>query len=241
MQDILIPGNIIFNQWRHQKITSETCVSELVRCRDPRALQMIQSVEGIMKRQRHMDLRDQILQVKTTLAAKLSNFTPHPTIDTWLEQYEEHNYMEKFWHQTLGLVGNSKIGKTQKAMSLFGPQSTLKVGCQGLAPGTLPSLVQFERATHRAIVFDECRPDQVLANREFFQAGPYEQALSESMCNQHMYHVWVYGTALILCANEFDCTEEGGVSKQDAEWLQANVVIVTLPDNQKWFRDAAAA
>lgn len=211
-----------------------------MRCRDPRALQLIQLVEGILKRQRHIDLTEEIGLVKRTLSSRLQHFISHPAIDKWQAQYESSNYMKNFRHITLALIGDSKIGKTQKAMSLFGPDATLKVGCQGLPPGTLPSLVQFDRTTHKAIVFDECRTDQILANREFFQAGPYEQAMSQSMCNQHMYMVWVYQTALIICANEYQCSEASGLSAQDVEWLQANVTPVSLPATQKWYREVKA-
>ena len=40
---------------------------------------------------------------------------------------------------------------------------------------------------------------------------------------------------MIVCANELKMTEADGLSSSDAEWLRANVVVVTLPEGQSWF------
>ncbi len=86
-----------------------------------------------------------------------------------------------------------------------------------------------------AILFDECRADQILLNREFFQSGVYPQSLSQSACNQYAYQLWVYQVAMIICANDLKMTEAEGLSCSDVEWLRANVVVVTLPEGHSWF------
>ena len=121
-----------------------------------------------------------------------------------------------------------------KALSLFTPDKTLKVSCQGLPCGVLPSLGRFDRSQHCAIVWDEIRPDQVLNNRELFQSNAHEQFLQQSVCNQHAYSVWVYHTAQILCANSFE-PESPPLAEGDAQWLDSNLEVARLGPGQKWF------
>ena len=40
---------------------------------------------------------------------------------------------------------------------------------------------------------------------------------------------------MIVCANELKMSEADGISHSDAEWLKANVVVVTLPKGHSWF------
>ncbi len=134
------------------------------------------------------------------------------------------------------LTGGSQQGKTSKGVSLFGIESTLKLGCQSLPQGVLPSVAGFDRQRHKAMCFDECRTDQILANREFFQACQFVQSMSQSLCNQHCYDVWAYQTAMIVCSNFLPTTTEAGLSAQDADWMTANVVVVQLAAGQTWFK-----
>ena len=74
----------------------------------------------------------------------------------------------------------------------------------------------------------------MLNNREFFQSNAFEQVMSQSICNQHWYGVWLYFTALILCANTFSYdTDEFGPG--DKEWLDTNVNLAELAPDQKYF------
>ena len=110
----------------------------------------------------------------------------------------------------------------------------MKVSCQGLPKGVLPSLARFVRCKHKAIVWDEIRPDQVTNKRELFQSNAHEQILSQSICNQHSYGVWLYFTAMILCANEFDM-DAADLLPGDSQWLKANICMAELGPGQKWY------
>ena len=118
-------------------------------------------------------------------------------------------------------------------MSLVTIKHTLKVSCQGLPKGVLPGLARFDHSEHNALVWDEIRPDQVSHNRDLFQSNAYEQILSQSIRNQHSYGVWLYFTAMILCANEFD-VEGPDILPGDSQWLKANISTVELGPGQKW-------
>ena len=151
-----------------------------------------------------------------------------------MSQFHTINYGIVPCSWCLLFVGDSQSGKSTRGVSLYSMKNTLKVGCQGLPKGVLPSLARFERPKHKAIVWDEIRPDQVLNNRELFQSNAFEQVLSQSICNQHSYGVWLYFTGMILCANDFPMTGKD-ISEGDSQWLKANIKLAELGPGQKWY------
>ena len=191
--------------------------------------------EYLRKKQEMLNLQDEIDRTQEALRLRQNPFKGHPLINTYLGQFISENHGVKARCKALALLGPSMEGKTSKAVSLFGISKTLKVSCQGCPHGVLPGLSSFKRGKHAAILFDECRSDQILLNREFFQSGVYPQSLSQSACNQYAYQLWVYQVAMIICANELKMTEAEGLSCSDAEWLRANVIVVSLPAAQSWF------
>ena len=195
----------------------------------------IQAFEYIRKREDMLNLQDEIQRVQESLRLLQNPFKPHPLITSWLPQFGPVNYGVKARRSVLALIGPSMEGKTSKGVSIFGTKKTLKVSCQGCPQGVLPGLSNFKRELHEAILFDECRHDQILLNREFFQSGQYAQSLSQSACNQYAYQLWFYHVAMIVCANELKMTVAEGLSIADAEWMASNVVVVKLPPGQTWY------
>ena len=181
------------------------------------------------------DQREEIERVQNMLIQSLGAFRSHPRITTFLEQFEEKNYGVKHRFKSLLLFGGSQIGKSSKAISLFGVHRTLKVSCQGLPNGVIPSIQRFDRLVHQAILWDEIRPDQVLGAKEVFQSAPWVVSLGQSNCNQFAYDVWLYSTAHILCSNSFPMSQADGQSAEDADWLTSNIINVTLPQGMRWY------
>ena len=233
-QEVPIPATVIWTAWRAYKIGDEDVVKELIRSRDRGAVSALQDVEVLIKRARTLDLEAEIDRVQSLLESNQNEFRPHAVITEWLTQFEEHRYGVDHRKKCLLFVGDSQAGKSSKAVSLFGKDKTLKVSCQGLPPGVLPSLGRLDRDKHKAIVWDEIRPDQVLNNRELFQSNAFEQFLQQSICNQHAFSVWLYHIAQILCANTFD-TKAKDLSPGDAQWLDSNLTVVELGPDQKWY------
>ena len=151
-----------------------------------------------------------------------------------MKQFETSTYGRQARFRTLVLVGGTQEGKTSKGISLWGSSRTLKVSCGNCGEGVLPSLDQFERSKHDAILFDEGRIDQVLKNRELFQSNAHLQTLGQSVCNPYAYSVWVYHKAMIVCTNNFD-VHDAKITESDREWLTKNVIRVELPAGERWF------
>ena len=152
-----------------------------------------------------------------------------------MEQYLDTS-ASLYRHRSLLIRGKSRSGKTQKACSIFGFSSSLVVNCQGLG-SNLPSLSHLNRSKHKALILDEANYEQVVANKQFFQAGARAVQLGQSACNQFAYSVFVYKLPIILCSNKFPMTEEEGLSAEDADWLQANIYDVPQPVGGKWYVD----
>ena len=177
----MAPGWIL-DQWQSGKIEHESAIEELVRCRGRGLLAGITLVEGVRARQKVLDLKAEIDDVQNSLFTQMNPFRGHPMIDNWMMQYQAEKYKKSSRFRSLLLTGGSQTGKSWKALSLWGVGRTLKVNCQGLAPNTLPSIADFDRTKHCAILFDEIRPDQVLGNKEVFQAGAFTVSLAQSNC-----------------------------------------------------------
>jgi hypothetical protein len=95
---------------------------------------------------------EDIMKVQTALFAGLSGLRSDPTIDLFLEQFTPETWAKQLRFRCSGFFGNSRSGKSCKALSLFGPEATLKVNCQGLPSGAIPSIARFDRSVHRCIL-----------------------------------------------------------------------------------------
>ena len=218
-------------------MSHEACIKDLVNCRDRTAVGAITHLEALVKRARMISLEEEILRVQESIENSLKEFIGHPVIDEFLRQLSPEKYGVTSRLKCLLLVGDSQQGKSNKGMSIFGVKHTMKVTCSGLPPGVLPSLTRMDRETHKAIFWDEIRPDQILNNREIFQSNQWEQWMSQSVCNQHAYAVWLYFIPMILSANDFDM-DHPSISKADSEWLHKNIYVATLAPGQRWFLDS---
>ena len=181
-----------------------------------------------------MNEQQTIADVQDQLRRRQWPFVPHPLVQNWVRSFAAEHWGVRSRWPCLGLVGDSQTGKTCMGMSLW-PGRTLKVSCNGLPRGIMPSLKSLNRAHHDAILFDEARSDQILGNREIFQSGPHACKLSQSACGQHEYSLWLYSIPLICCSNNLSVDTTSATGASDKEWFDKNVVMVELAPWQRWF------
>ena len=231
-QDFVVPLSAVTGMWRQGKITLETCRSDIIQCREvgvQRMMNFLEWYESHNTRALHDRLTASILTMEE---AECRPFMHHELIDTWLMQYHGRDRQARF--RTLLLRGITRSGKTQKACSIYGFARTLVVNAQGLE-NNLPSLSHLDRRKMDALVLDEGTRQQVLHNKQFFQAGARAVQLGQSRCNQFSYSVFVYKLPLIITSNYFPMTVAEGLSQEDADWLQANIIDVPVPVGGKWW------
>lgn len=236
-QDFPIKAEWVWSLWQQRKCSEEQAERDLVLSRARGSLQAIENLRSFVRMERMMIQQEEIQHVQATLFAGLGRFRPDPRVDTFVKQFDEETYGHCLRFRCLGFFGDSQSGKSMKALSLWGPRATLKVSCQGLPPGVIPSIARFDRRQHQCICWDEIRADQVLGNKEVFQSGPWIVSLGQSVCNQHAYDVWLYHTPHVLCSNFFQMNVAQGASEEDADWLEKNIISATLPRGEKWFFD----
>jgi hypothetical protein len=218
--------------WQARKLTPELARLDLIRSRDVSAARLVGHLEFITMAEENQLIDQAEAGALLELQASLGAFRPDPRIDEWMLQYTSSRMLMRY--HTLLLRGQSRSGKSQKAMSLFGIPRTLIVNCQGLGK-SLPSLREFRKEKHACIVFDEITEEQVLANKLVFQAGPWRVSLSQSTCGQHAYVKHFYGVAMVCCSNTFLMPPHPDLSGEDADWLQENLCQASPPSHCKWY------
>ena len=234
-QDFAVPSKLIMQQWQMRKAESEQTIADLVRNRCPRAIHSIGVVEALTEREQQQEQKKQVLALMLELEKTLGAFRSHPQVDKWYAEHVRQLTTPHFRSSCLLLRGESQAGKTRQGASILGIQRTLIVNCQGLQTA-LPSLREYCRNTHDAIVFDEITEEQVLANKMVFQCGPQPVELSQSVCNQHSYRRWFYNCAMILCSNTFRMSHRDGLKDPThVDWLCANIYDARLAKGEKWY------
>ena len=233
-QDFPLAAMTVFNMWKQQKMALDVAVHDVVASRDYRAPEVLARMYDLNNKNRALMEKAEELRIQRQLRKGQLPFVQHPKIDQWMDSFAAANYGEVGRCSVLGLIGESQTAKTWKAMSLW-PERTLKLSCNGLSHGILPSLKEFDRVLHSAICFDEIRTDQILGNRELFQSGQWRIKLGQSNCGQHEYSVWLYFIPIIICANELTLDPQSLTYKADQNWLDENITQVELSHGQKWY------
>ena len=213
-------------------------MADLAVCRDPAAPRLHSAVAWFEERASERRFREWEYQVASLTETGLRPFRVLPRVSRWHEQFAVEKFALRY--ECLVLVGPSRAGKTNFALSLFGRRKSIVVNCQGLG-AHLPDIRHFDVSSHCAIVWDECDPRQILCNKVVFQSGPFGVTLAQSACNAHAYTKYLHRVAHIVCANSFPreagevCADGSVLSAADEDWLRANVCFVDLSPGETLF------
>ncbi len=120
--------SLIWTQWRAGKMDNDTCLSELIRCRDPRSPQSITALELIVRKEKMLNLKQDIRGVQCSLSQQQRPFIEHPLIREWMQQYSVQHYGKTSRFKILALVGGSQKGKTSKGVSCLGSRALSNSG-----------------------------------------------------------------------------------------------------------------
>ena len=221
--------------WRARKISHESAKHDLIMSRDSGVIRACALIDFIIAREQAMQQQTVYRQRLRNLEASLGAFVDCPEFHTFWAQFHDIETSVRFRFRPLLFLGASREGKTQRASAFKGMLYTLVVNCQGLKE-SLPNLLEFTKESYHCIVFDEVKESQVLNNKLVFQSGPKPVTLGQSPCGAHRYTRDLYGVPMILCSNDFKLTLADGLSSEDVEWLNKNLVIARLPEgSQTWF------
>lgn len=238
-QDFSVPVKDIWSLWQQRKMSHETCKQQLLESRHIGATRHMTMLDAHIAEEQRVQHEVSIARARETVELDFRSFRKHPLLDEFMAQFRGVGVKPQARYRCLLLRGESRSGKTQRALSLFGSERTLSVNCQGVSPG-LPSIRSFTPSRYEAILWDECTEQQVLHNKLCFQSGLQIVTLGQSACNAFAYDVLLHAVPMLLCSNTFSMTHSGGepLPDEDAQWLRENVIEVRLEPGQKWYLDA---
>ena len=223
--------------WRQKKLKDLETKRDLLKSRARGCRALLDEIDWIIRKEWEVGKLAQQKKVAQLQRKQMGNFRPDPRLDRVMQQYDPKYYGVLFRFVMTLFRGGSQQGKTQRAKAVKGPEHSLVVNCQGLGK-VLPdmSVLNDPEREILAVILDELNWEQVINNKAFFQAGNDFVALSQSVCNQHAYSIWPYGMCLIGCSNDFPMTtKEGLPTKEDEDWLKANVCVIELEEGETWY------
>ena len=237
-QDFYPQVPFIMQLWQQRKLKSQDAISELMLSRGNGSQRAVEHIRFHEQNEVMLFLKEMRKRQASRIEQGMATFREHASIDRWLEQFrlEEGTAKVASRFKALLLRGRSRSGKSQKSCSLFGAENTLVVNCQGMSPA-LPSIQQFDRCQHAAILWDEIDEQQVLHNKICFQSGNELVSLQQSACNAHTYQKYLYSVPMMMCSNTFSFTTSSGkgLPPHDVDWLQENIIEASIPPEDNWF------
>jgi len=131
--------------------------------------------------------------------------------------------------KTLVYDGPSRTGKSERALSWFTEEKTLKLKCQNVLS---PNLHEFLTGKYSAILCEECTWQLLWNNKQLFQAAPCVVQLGQSQCNEHCYSVWCWGVPFMVCSSNF---WKDSADKVARDWVAEKYILCEMG-----FTDVAA-
>jgi hypothetical protein len=217
--DYSVNGSWIFSLVQGLKMGYKTARNELIKTTQG-LTRKLADLDKWHAEQGALNIEERVRARCTALQASMLPFRLIQIVEDWKVHIESLRMRKCF----LVLEGPSGVAKTAYANSLWGSASTLELNMAGSDDFCLR---QFNPAIHKAIVWDEARPNVVSSQRKLFQCGPSWVDLGQSPTGAHVYRVWLNDSAMIVCSNKW--TElVNGMKHSDAEWIRANQVHVMV-------------
>ena len=155
------------------------------------------------------------------LQTKLRPWKPNQAVASWFAELSKIEGRRKF----LVLSGDSRVGKSDYAMSLTPEGTSLRLKCQNVL---YPPMRGYSDLEHKVIVFDECSVACVLENRLMFQAPNAQVQIGMSPTGRDVFSVYLHNTRLIVTSNGW--VEQMKKLEKDNEvdhrWIRDNSVHV---------------
>lgn len=242
-QEVPVPLSVIQEVWRRRKISHSVARRDAQACRHPGAQRFCDFVSWVEEQEAAASALEASTAAQEEFLATRCRWRDHELLAEWQLQFLGAASASTTRFKALLLRGESRSGKTRRAVALLGPPgSAFVVNCQN-ASGALPSIVAFKRHQHRGIVWDEVTERQVLDNKLVFQSGIEQVTLGQSACNAFAYSRFLWAVPQILCSNTFAMTREQNpaLTDEDLDWLQQNILPVELPPGEKWYLEEEIA
>ena len=226
----------VLSLWRLRKLDHDAARREAILARD-RSHTLVQDIDKQERLEYELWCQEQ--QKRARKGVALREFLPPVAFELeWLAQYAAVQSihagaipnisgptLRRF--KTLVYDGPSRTGKSERALSWFTEEKTLKLNCQNVCT---PNLHEFLTGKYSAILCEECTWQLLWNNKQLFQAAPCVVQLGQSQCNEHCYSVWCWGVPFMVCSNNF---WKDSADKVARDWVEENIYYVRW-DSPTW-------
>ena len=215
--DFPVDPSWVFNLVEAQKMTYDVARKELVKT-GKGLVRRLQDLECWHKKSQELELEEHVFNVQKRIRTRLSAFPAVPEINFWLHRSMQPELTRKHF---LVLTGPSQMGKTEYVRSLFPVGRVLELNCAGLKHVCLQ---EFSPSKHSCILWDECSPKLVAANRKLFQHPACWVDMGHSPTGQHVVKVWLNDAVSIIACNAWE-DDLRRLSHGDAQWVIHNACV----------------
>ena len=204
--------------WNQHKLTHEQYLEHSVQFRTGHRARKAE-VDSVVDEERRLGRKRRREEALGLLSARRRGFKPRTLqVRRWLASFNVPNWR----YSMLVLVGPSKMGKSELAKDMRGPEKTLLVDCQNALH---PDLADFDPERHEAVVFDEISgADFVIRNKKLLQGHVDGARLGQSPTQRFAYEVMLWRVPIVLTCNHWDPTADG-LRPADQDWLLENCVV----------------
>ena len=162
-----------------------------------------------------LEMAKRIAEAQKLSRSRLQDFPRQPIVDNWLQEVFQPGLNRR---RFLVLDGDTQVGKTMYARSLFPIGSVLELNCSGVSCCILTS---FCAATHKCILWDEASPSLVCNNRKVFQHQDVPTDLGHSPTGAHVIRVFLGFSCSIITSNSW-AADVKKMSESEQKWLAGN-------------------
>ena len=227
----VVDAKWIMEWYRKGKVGPQQVIAEIVLCKCAGAERACREVGFLEDKGVEIRGNHERYKVREELMRAFRAFKMFPLIKKWMSYYTSEFWGVLSRFLFLVLVGPSKLGKTNLALSLFGIHYTYVSNSQGVAE---PYLKGYSPRFHKAILFDECSPETVLRCKQVFQANSDGCSLGHSPTGQYVNFHWLYQVPLIITTNTWLSEEE--LQLEENKWLVNNSVVVHI-EEEVWNKE----
>lgn len=240
-ESIFPDSRMVMTLWRTRKMSTSVAKEDVLHTRD-RAPTVIQALDATMALEYGAEMDREVasadmawkkcpfvqpceLELEWCRQFAVTAMKPHMSMCRCRDFVSNQHLDESFSLRRFKFLvydGPSRMGKTELAMSWFGPANTLCVNAQDTVS---PNLRPMQSGRYSAIVFDEGNWELAAANKAMFQSSSRSVELSQSQCNDRCYRVLLFRVPLIICSNSFWA---GCKDPEITDWIVKNSCYVKV-------------
>lgn len=212
--------------WESRKLSHDT-YDELLFATRQGVLGAKRNLEAVRSREEEIEEENEMKATVARIRGDPELYKPFlriPAADEWLQLFQT----DALRFPMLVVLGQSGVGKTEWAKSLFGKALELKIGNLSHFP---EKMRLFSRRQHNAVVLDDVRDMEFLAQHQHVLQGKYDERVefASTPGGQCAYRRWLFKIPFVATVNYSTANLD---HLRTHDWLNksSNVVLVELSE-----------